>query len=195
MDNSIYEIKPGYRSRRARNSNLRVTDKRQLNVYKYARRIADKDGSIKSVLDWGCGSGFKLVSLFGHLDTLGLDVGYRLPVLQSRYPTRQWGVVPVRPLKADLIICADVIEHMQDPLWLLDDIRNGEWKHCIISTPERDRCRGKNDMGPPRNRWHAREWNESEFAAMLTKRVGIVPTTVVLSRHNLVAHLDRSNAC
>jgi len=189
IDNRLYEIKPGYRSRPARNNNLKTTDRAQANVYRFARRLADR-AKVASVLDWGCGSGAKLVRLFGHLDTLGIDVDYRLPVLQSRFPDRQWAIAPV-PCLADLIICADVIEHLDDPLWLLDEFRRGEWRHLIISTPERDRCRGKKDMGPPKNKWHAREWNEAEFAAMIARRLGIVPVTRVLGRHNLVAHVER----
>lgn len=193
MDNSQFKIKPGYRSRPACNANLTATDRAQRNVYQFAQCIERNDANVKSVLDWGCGSGQKLVHFFGHLDTLGVDVDYRLPTLQARYLDRQWGIAPV-PIDADLVFCADVIEHLEEPGEFLRDLKSGRWRHCIISTPERDRCRGKRDMGPPLNKWHTREWNETEFATFLTAELNIKPTTTVLGEYNLVAHLMRPRA-
>jgi len=37
------------------------------------------------------------------------------------------------------------------------------WKYFLISTVERDICRGVSDMGPPKNGHHVREWNKLEF--------------------------------
>jgi hypothetical protein len=66
-------------------------------------------------------------------------------------------------LKADLVICADVIEHLDNPDDLLDFIDDIDFRLLIISTPERDGQAGKNDFGPPENTSHYREWNAVEF--------------------------------
>jgi hypothetical protein len=151
------------------------------------------------VLDWGCGSGQKLIEFFGHFDTLGADVDYRLPVLQGRYPDRQWSVCPVI-VDHDVVLCVDVIEHLDDPLHLIRRFAVGRWRHLIIATPDRDlvaqhkyrrgRDRLRQRQGPPLNRWHAREWTAAEFAQLLRREIG-EPTVTVLGRWNLVAHICR----
>lgn len=199
LDN--YCLPPGYQSRQACNANLTTTDRAQLAVYQFARQIADADQAVQSVLDWGCGSGAKLVQLFGHLDTWGVDVDYRLPVLTARYPTRRWAVCPV-PVIADMVLCVDVIEHVDDPTALLQTFAVGTWRHLIISTPERElvaqrkyrdaKSRQRQKTGPPCNRWHAREWTSTEFSAFLLQQLGIRPQIQILGRWNLVAHVRRS---
>lgn len=196
-----YCLPSSYRSRPAHNANLTTTDQAQLAVYQAAKRIADADPSVRTVLDWGCGSGYKLVQLFGAYDTLGVDVDYRLPVLQARYPDRRWAVVPV-PACADVILCVDVIEHVQDPAALLRHFAAGTWRHLVISTPERElvarhkyrRSRSKRLRqlsGPPMNRWHTREWTAAEFARFIRRELGIKPEIQVLRRWNLVATCHR----
>jgi hypothetical protein len=71
-----------------------------------------------------------------------------------------------------LIIAADVVEHLRDPDRLLQLIRASchDATRVVISTPERDRRRGENDVGPPGNGAHVREWNEAEFSAYLQSR-------------------------
>jgi SAM-dependent methyltransferase len=194
-----YCIKPSYKSRKARNANLTTTDRAQLAVYQLARKIADANPAVRSVLDWGCGTGWKLVDLFGHLDTLGADVDYRLPTLAARFPGRRWGVCPVA-VDADLVICADVIEHVDDPAELLRTFTAGRWRHLVISTPERDlvtrhkylskTAKRQQRNGPPGNRWHAREWTAAEFSAFIRREIG-EPQISVIGRWNLVAHLRR----
>lgn len=197
---SQFCLRPGYRSRRAVNANLTTTDGAQRCVYQHAARIAAADPTIRTVLDWGCGSGTKLVDMFGRLDTLGVDVDYRLPTLTARYPDRRWGVVPV-PVDADLVLCVDVIEHLDDPAELLRTFAAGRWRHLVISTPDRDRvarhkCRSRKSKrqernGPPCNRWHAREWTADEFAAFLRHELGATPEVTILRRWNTVAHVTR----
>ncbi|MFC1791945.1 hypothetical protein ACFL0I_05750, partial [Gemmatimonadota bacterium] len=39
--------------------------------------------------------------------------------------------------------------------------------HVLLSTPERDLRRGPDDMGPPGNPAHIREWNQEELRQYL----------------------------
>jgi SAM-dependent methyltransferase len=197
---SQFCIRPGYKSRKARNDNLTTTDGAQRCVYQHALKIAAADPQVKTVLDWGCGSGAKLVEMFGRYQTLGVDVDYRLKTLQARFPDRAWGVVPVA-VDADLVLCVDVIEHLDDPAELLRTIAAGRWRHLVISTPDRDRvarhkyrtrkARRRQRNGPPMNRWHAREWTADEFAAFLRHELGATAEIVILRRWNMVAHVVR----
>jgi len=200
-DNAALCLPADYKSRRAYNVALKTTDFSQICVYRYAAEIAAADPAVRTVLDWGCGTGWKLLELFGHLDTLGADVDYRLPMLQARFPARRWAVCPV-PIDADLVLCVDVIEHLDDPLDLLRQFAAGTWRHLVISTPERERvakhkCESRHAArrqlaGPPANRWHVREWTASEFARLIRREIGISPEIQILRRWNLVAHCTRN---
>jgi SAM-dependent methyltransferase len=71
----------------------------------------------------------------------------------------------------DLVICADVLEHLVDPDPCVAFIRRhlsaSGW--AVFSTPERDFLRGRGcDHCPKRE--HVREWNSDEFRAYLRSR-------------------------
>lgn len=191
MDNTVFKIKPGYQSRPANNVGFYSPDaeRAQYNVYQYAARIA-RAAKVESVMDWGCGTGGKLIKLLGQYKTIGVDVPECIARVKERMPERKWVIPPV-PVVADLVLCADVIEHLEDPRELLQQVKVGQWRHFVISTPERDLVRGKSHMGPPTNKWHAREWNRAEFTDFLRQELGVEPKTVVLGKWNLVAHLER----
>jgi 2-polyprenyl-6-hydroxyphenyl methylase/3-demethylubiquinone-9 3-methyltransferase len=71
--------------------------------------------------------------------------------------------------KYDMIICADVIEHLTNPDNLLNIISNhiSENGIIILSTPDRDMRRGLNNLRSP-NKAHVREWNKSELSKYLS---------------------------
>ncbi|MDN3667881.1 methyltransferase domain-containing protein [Echinicola jeungdonensis] len=70
--------------------------------------------------------------------------------------------------KADIIICADVIEHLSNPLPTLEFCRDSIKNNgiIIISTPERDILRGRNCFESP-HASHVREWNKDELNKLL----------------------------
>jgi 2-polyprenyl-3-methyl-5-hydroxy-6-metoxy-1,4-benzoquinol methylase len=137
----------------------------QKEVYQLAADLSSKS-NYSSIIDVGCGSGYKLVHMLGQFDTTGIEVNPAYDWLCKKYPARKWLLFDnVQPstLKADLIICADVIEHLDNPDDLLDFISEMDFQQLVISTPERDAVAGKNDYGPPENVSHYREWNAVEF--------------------------------
>lgn len=149
----------------------------QYHVYNYASQII-KDYSLNSLIDVGCGSAVKLKSLKqSHPDLLitGIDQENAIFFCKETYDFGRWfsddfenpkGVSPKD--RAELIICADVIEHVNDPNKLLTYIRSltKEGGYIIISTPERDYIRGKHCMTCPQSQ-HIREWNMKEFSQYL----------------------------
>lgn len=144
------------------------TDEFQLPVYQYAKRVMELY-KFKSVMDIGCGSGFKLVTQMRQYKTLGLDMPKTVGWLMARYPNNQWEVCdwnnPVQGY--ELIIAADVIEHLKDPDQLLLYIQKCKPKRIILSTPERDNlCMDTHD-GPPHNIHHVREWNYTQFQSYI----------------------------
>lgn len=140
-------------------------DEWQRQVYEKAAAMA-QELKQPTIIDVGCGSAYKLVHLLGKFNTTGIEVAPTYQWLQQQYPDRQWllfdEVVPEK-LQADIVICSDVIEHIEDPDEMMDFLEAIHFRFLIISTPERDTKAGKRDFGPPVNTSHYREWNDVEF--------------------------------
>lgn len=163
----FFSIKPGYHhatSAEQLDATL-STDEWQKEVYQLAGEIARKN-NYQHILDVGCGSGYKLVHMLSAFHTTGIEVDPTFSWLKQQYPDRQWLLfddITPSSLHTDLIVCADVIEHLPNPDDLLDFISDISFKQLVISTPERDAVAGRNDFGPPENTAHYREWNAVEF--------------------------------
>jgi len=123
----------------------------QHHVYKWAADLMGRN-NISSVLDIGCGPGTKLARMIRPVcqDILGVDLESSVTVARGLHPDLLFepidldhpGVLGDRTF--DLIICADVIEHLADPRVLLENIRSTchTDSRVLLSTPDRDRTRG-----------------------------------------------------
>lgn len=146
------------------------TDDWQSEVYRFAREIAGQYG-LKSVLDIGCGSGYKLLKYFRGSTTIGTDVAETCAVLRKRHPDRQWLVSDFASTcvpQAELVIASDVIEHVPDPDMLLQYIVRIAPRFVVLSTPDRNLLRFGTHNGPPLNPTHLREWSMPELHAYLS---------------------------
>jgi 2-polyprenyl-3-methyl-5-hydroxy-6-metoxy-1,4-benzoquinol methylase len=173
-----YGIKPGYRHRKKEVywDDTGFTDEFQKEVYELARFHLDKNG-YKKVVDIGCGSGYKLMHYFKDCDTVGIEVGKTVAFLQKQYPGRDWidaANTNDLPKSADIIICADVIEHLVNPDELLNLINAMDFRLLFVSTPERKILRGWLDYGPPEHVYHIREWNAAEFRRYVGTRFQVI---------------------
>lgn len=149
----------------------------QIPVYKFAAEIIQKY-NLKNCMDIGCGFGIKIVDFLCRVcnDVTGIDLESAIARCREEYDFGSWFVdnieVPhlVLNRKFDLIMAADVIEHLQNPDSLFDYIKKYSKSETfiILSTPERDIVRGKNSLGPPLNPCHVREWNQTEFLSYVT---------------------------
>ncbi len=162
----------------------RLADNRkwQFHVYQWAADLVRKHG-LTSVVDVGCGPCVKLINLVRPVceDIEGLDqppalaaartmgADFPLTPVDLEHPEHE----PTRTF--DLIVCADVIEHLADPDPALDLIRTlaHEGSLVLISTPERDRERGRDCMASTKPE-HVREWTRDEFERFLRSR-GFTP--------------------
>lgn len=192
-----YFVKDGYRSRRRpRHYQDSLEDSRryQVMVYEHAARIASQP-HVHSVLDIGCGLGTKLIDhIKPHSQTTGLDTAGSVEQCRKRFPDAEWIAADLSKRKTrldrtfDLIISADVIEHLRNPDLLLNLARQSSHERTVVvlSTPDRDLRRGTEDMGPPGNPAHVREWNQVEFAAYLSSHdFRVAETAVVDTRPGL----------
>jgi len=155
------------------------TDQFQDEVYASARKVCVENG-YKTVLDIGCGSAYKLVKYFRDKKFVGLDLEPNLTHIKNKYPLYDFRLSDFNnPPKEsfDLVICSDVIEHLLEPDDLLRFISQIDFKHLVISTPERlaiqklQRSFGweVEENGPPHNLMHVREWSFSELRDYLSK--------------------------
>ena len=117
-----------------------------------------KKHGLESVLDVGCGSAYKLVTYLGEYERTGLELPDTVHVLRERYPDRDWGLsdFAVRHgLSADVVICADVIEHLVDPDELMLFLQGISFSYLVLSTPDRNLVYWpwqKGYWGPPETR-------------------------------------------
>ncbi len=180
-----YFIKPGYRCNvkpgekimfEGAQDKFRFSRTSQYEVYEYARQLI-LEYKIKNVLDIGCGYGLKLKKLILPVcqDVTGIDEPSTILWCKQHHNFGTWYADNLEKSRIDLertfdlIISADVIEHLVNPNKLLELIKRhaSNKTFIILSTVERDAVRGKEDMGPPSNPFHAREWNFEEFRKYL----------------------------
>jgi len=143
-------------------------DEYQKEVYQFARSFYDERG-LNGVLDIGCGSGFKLMKYFGDQPCAGAETDTEF--LRETYPDARWFEVFQEDWKlfpAELIIAADVIEHVPNP----DEFLRNLLEHCsaqwfLFSTPDRSLENSPWTFGPPPNECHFREWSFEEFAEFI----------------------------
>ena len=145
----------------------------QPEIYQLAEYLG-KRADLKWIIDIGCGSGRKLSKFAHHFSIIGFDSQFGVNTAGAVIPNAQLIVhdfetelpnLPSEVLSSALVICSDVIEHLQNPDVLMAKLAELSHKvpYVIISTPDRDRARGWLDNGPPANPSHVIEWNGTEF--------------------------------
>lgn len=180
MDN--YFIKSGYKNNSVKTFNddgienywndtrLETSKQFQFDVYRLAKEMYVNE-ELKSVLDVGAGPGTKMNMFFNDSgDAHIIDQPSVQPIANRICPNATFHDMNLDKTDFslnrtfDMIICADVIEHLDNPDNLLDLIKRhmGENSILIMSTPERDTRRGVNNQQSP-NDEHVREWNKDEF--------------------------------
>ena len=167
-----YEIRASYRHRKSVPSfdDTHNKDEYQRAVYEMAQWNHNQLG-LKTVLDVGCGSAWKLVNILHNAETIGVELEPNLSFLIRTYPNRTWldgKELDYETIKADLVIVADMLEHVENPRTMLQQIQLVKGvKKLVFSTPERARTSGIDDLGPPNSPYHRREWNLEEFARLI----------------------------
>jgi SAM-dependent methyltransferase len=148
----------------------------QFEVYKQASKLYQKN-NYSTVLDLGCGPPTKLHHFFAPFNGYCVlaDQPNAKKLASEIFPNAKFYAVdlntPIGCLsdqKFDLIICADVIEHLSRPDHLLSTIMENlnSGGKAIISSPDRDIRRGTDNLRP-NNPAHVREWNKRELKEFL----------------------------
>lgn len=125
------------------------------NVYSFADFLCRRF-NVNYIIDIGCGRANKI-----NVEHSGQWIEWDLE--KDTNPPKK------SLLKNSVIICADVIEHIEKPRDLLKNVKKclNYASVAIITTPDRDMVRGVEDFGSARNKSHVREWNLSEMEPVL----------------------------
>jgi len=148
----------------------------QVPVYR-AVRVNLVGNGLTSVLDLGCGNPQKLRAfIWPFIDDI---VGVDLPDVIKRFemPFGRWVEEDLEKgdlnlnRTFDIVMCADVIEHLNRVDKLFDVIKrhSNEETLVVISTPDK-----RSTVGHPKNKSHVKEYTEDEMRSLLEKAGFIV---------------------
>lgn len=135
-----------------------------------AAYAANKIGC-QRLVDVGCGRGSKLAPYEGEFNLVGIDYGANIQYAQKHNTFGVWieqdleqGFQLLNP-RLCVAVCADVIEHLVNPLPLLTSLLDVYYAGgaVVLTTPDRERNYGADHLGPPENPSHVREWTLAEL--------------------------------
>lgn len=211
LDSDRFCIKAGYRHNPAQSygreqdtafwSPERLADATayQRPVYELCRDLLRQHAG-RSVLDVGSGPGTKLAELVAPIcrDLVLIDHPSLRALVERQLPDARFVAADLDALdvelgrRFDLIVCADVLEHLAHPDACARFIRDhlAEGGRAVLSTPERDYLRGRDCMHSPHPD-HVREWNAAEFRAFL-ESCGLVVEQQRLMPHVPLRGLERA---
>lgn len=145
-------------------------DEFQREVYLFAADFC-KEHNITAVLDVGCGSAYKLRKYL--FDVVKAGVEPDASNLKQQFPGETWFEFldsAWKQFPAQLIICADVIEHVPNPdAFIADLLAHQHVQYFIFSTPDRNLDTSPWKYGPPNNESHYREWTFEEFEKYMSR--------------------------
>jgi SAM-dependent methyltransferase len=189
---SNYFIKPEYKARTTSatldaadtdesywtETRIQLSSQYQRYVYQLAAAYIQQN-AYTSFLDLGSGPGTKVAQLIrpvcSHMvlvDQASVAVHVRRILPEASFIAANLEEINMDLGELfDLIICADVIEHLVEPNHSVDFIHSHLAPHglAIISTPERDYLRGEDSLHSPKEE-HVREWNAVELRQYLESR-------------------------
>jgi len=154
-------------------------DEYQKEVYAAAKKLYEEKG-LKGILDIGCGSAYKLLANFQQDPKAGVELNINW--LIEKFPNETWFAFSDNAWKqfpAQLIICADVIEHVPNPdAFIADLLAHQHAQYFIFSTPDRNLDTSPWKFGPPNNESHFREWTFEEFEQYMSGYFRILVHTI-----------------
>lgn len=192
MNNQTYCLPTDYTPNRARpedegtepseywtHSRLRRARDYQAGVYDLAQALLP-NGPDVCLIDVGCGPGVKLSRIARKRPAtriVGIDRTSAVTYCRAQHTFGEWVAADlndpasVGDVRGDVVVCADVIEHLEHPDRLLQFLRQvtKPQGRIVISTPERELMHGPDCHTSP-NPEHVREWTQSEFVAFVSSQ-------------------------
>jgi len=107
-------------------------------------RLLERTGEMRTVLEIGVGEGFlsgSLLQRFPGVKLTGVDIKQDdLDLLRQKFPAIETQCASIYELEAlptgyDVVICAEVLEHLEDPPRALRQIKARQPRHVLITVP------------------------------------------------------------
>lgn len=138
----------------------------------------------KNVLDWGCGYGIGALLMKKYRNYVGIDIDqraidYATKTIRSRSANTEFKIGSnLDQLQryyrwSDLTVCFEVIEHLNDPIELLDSLVSVTKSRGLIVLSTPNGLSSKGDSRLFRSRHHMNEYSPRELEALL-ESYGIV---------------------
>lgn len=138
----------------------------------------------ESVLDAGCGEGFTLAKLEeGNIGSLHEGIEYdqtALDIGKTMYPKillKKGNIyqLPYSDNMFDVVLCTEVLEHLESPESAIKELQRVTKKHCVVSVPHEPYFQLANFLrGKNISRWgndieHIQHWSAQGIAELLAK--------------------------
>jgi len=155
-------------------------------VSRYFKTLDDMLGKLQvsSILDVGCGSAYvtnHLANLLRSTTVIGVDNNQlRLDIAYLRYPHLELQFadgtgLPFKNNQFDLVSLTQVLEHMEDPSLIINELYRVSNRYVFLSVPDDllwrlgNLARGKywSNFGNPEG--HIRDWNKASLEEFLSK--------------------------
>ncbi len=181
-------------------------------INRFQRHIAElvafsvgQEGALPYLLDAGCGEGYVLEYLrrkLPHIHFCGLDVDENALELARARPSWQDTSLhrgdilnlPFADGSFDIVICLEVLEHLESPWLVVDELARVCSRYLLVSVPHQpffsaaNFLRGKNWATWGDDPEHLQRWWGKRFVSLLGGRVAIervvcsFPWIIVLAR-------------
>jgi SAM-dependent methyltransferase len=159
---------------------------------------------VKSVLDVGCGEGFVMDHLVNKnkqvIQSIGLEIKiHSIKSGRNLFPGNimvngSAYQIPFHSNEFDLVICSEVLEHLDNPSVALGEIRRVSRKYCLLTVPNEpffrlaNILRGKNWVRLGNDVEHIQQWGSVGFEKFigdgnlkLVKHLTPFPWTIILA--------------
>lgn len=137
----------------------------------------------RTILDAGCGEGFTLEKLREHNvgeELEGVDLAHAVNLGRQMYPhlTLKVGSIYALPYaddSFDVVICSEVLEHLEYPEKALHELRRVTKRYCVITVPHEPFFRLANFLrGKNISRWgndieHIQHWSRRGITRLVKK--------------------------
>lgn len=165
-----------------------------------------KDLNPDSILDAGCGEGFTLERLKKagvdrHL--VGVDLQRAVELGMSTHPHLQLEEgsiyrLPYADNSFDLVLCSEVLEHLEYPEKAMEELYRVTKRYCIITVPHEpffrlaNFMRGKNFLRWGNDIEHIQHWSKKSIGTFVEKKFKIknirtpFPWTIVTSEKEIL---------
>jgi 2-polyprenyl-3-methyl-5-hydroxy-6-metoxy-1,4-benzoquinol methylase len=198
-----YAAETGYASGNLKKHFNRNPAQRRL-IAGFLRNVGDlvEAAQPRHVADIGCGEGFiarYLQNRFPHLSIHGIDVSLgALGAVRAVNPNARviCGSVldlPCRSGSYDLVLCSEVLEHLDRPADALKELKRVARHHCVLSVPNEpwmrllNLCRGRDILRLGNHPEHIQNWTSSGFSRLVGQQMHVksvrtsLPWTILLA--------------